>query len=72
MLGRQPSAFHEGFETGGEDDGEGFWGRQCDPDSGMAYYLNEKVGVGYRSHLQAVHDVGHFLVDMEMWKWRVR
>ncbi|CAN0086708.1 unnamed protein product, partial [Ectocarpus sp. 13 AM-2016] len=44
MVGRQPSAFHEGFETGGEDDGEGFWGRQCDPDSGMAYYLNEKTG----------------------------
>ncbi|CAM9809238.1 unnamed protein product [Ectocarpus fasciculatus] len=44
MVGRQPTAFHEGFDTGGEDDGEGFWGRQCDPDSGMAYYLNEKTG----------------------------
>lgn len=44
-LGRQPSTFSDSLSVGGEDgDGEGFWGRQCDPESGMAYYLNEKVG----------------------------
>lgn len=48
MLGRQPSAFSDSFNRGGEDDGEGFWGRQYDPASGMAYYLNENVGLTSR------------------------
>ena len=44
-LRRQPSTFSDTLSVGGEDgDREGFWGRQCDPESGMAYYLNEKVG----------------------------
>lgn len=47
-LGRQPSTSSDGFSAGGEDSGgEGFWGRQCDPESGMAYYLNEKVGAEF-------------------------
>lgn len=44
-LGRQPSAFSDGFSRGGEDGGEGFWERQYDPASGMAYYLNDNVGL---------------------------
>lgn len=32
-----------GDKAGGDEDGEGYWGRQIDPASGMAYYLNEKV-----------------------------
>lgn len=30
-------------KTGDGEDGEGYWGRQIDPVTGMAYYLNEKV-----------------------------
>lgn len=46
-LGRQPSSGSDNFSVGGEDGGggEGYWGRQGDPESGLAYYLNEKVGV---------------------------
>ena len=42
-LRRQSSSASDNFSVGGED-GEGYWERQCDPASGMAYYLNDKVG----------------------------
>ena len=42
-LRRQSSSGSDNFSVGGED-GEGYWERQCDPASGMAYYLNDKVG----------------------------
>lgn len=46
LVKRQSSTDSDNFSAGGEaSNGEGFWGRQCDPESGMAYYLNEKVGV---------------------------
>lgn len=32
------------LSVGGEDR-EGYWERQCDPASGMTYYLNEKARV---------------------------
>ena len=45
LVKRQSSGDSDNFSAGGEaSSGEGFWGRQCDPESGMAYYLNEKVG----------------------------
>lgn len=46
LVKRQSSTDSDNFSAGGEaSNGEGYWGRQCDPESGMAYYLNEKVGV---------------------------
>lgn len=44
QWGRQSSHMSDTFEVGGED-GEGYWERQGDPASGMAYYLNDKVRV---------------------------
>lgn len=44
-LRRHSSSGSDNFSVGGED-GEGYWERQCDPASGMAYYLNDKVGWG--------------------------
>lgn len=42
-LKQEHSTLSDNFSVGGED-GEGYWERQCDPSSGMTYYLNEKVG----------------------------
>lgn len=46
-LRRQSSSGSDKFSVGGEDE-EGYWERQCDPASGMAYYLNDKVGCSVR------------------------
>lgn len=45
---RQASSSSDSFSFGGEvgggdADGEGYWGKQRDPASGMTYYLNERV-----------------------------
>lgn len=45
-LRRPSSSGSDNFSVGGED-GEGYWERQCDPASGMAYYLNDKVGCSF-------------------------
>ncbi|CAM9709129.1 unnamed protein product [Pylaiella littoralis] len=62
-LGRQPSSGSDNFSVGGEDSGggEGYWGRQGDPESGLAYYLNEKTGESMWEkdllvQAQALHD----------------
>lgn len=44
---RRASILGDEFSIGGDDTygsgGEGYWGKQRDPASGMAYYLNETV-----------------------------
>ncbi|CAM9186530.1 unnamed protein product [Ascophyllum nodosum] len=42
QLRRQTSFLRE-FGSDGEER-EGYWGRECDPESGLAYYLNVKTG----------------------------
>lgn len=44
LLRRPPNCPSDNSSVGGEE-GEGYWEKQCDPGSGMIYFLNGKVRV---------------------------